>query len=117
VTDRRTEIRAADVDREFVADRLKIALNQGRLSLPEYDERLAAIYAAKTYADLDVLLADLPDTTPAERAQLVVPAGFAPAPRRGPAAYPWWAWLIAAITIIVVTGIVAGAMTTIMRVP
>jgi DUF1707 SHOCT-like domain len=115
VADRRTEIRAADIDREFVADRLKIALNQGRLSLPEYDERLAAIYAAKTYADLDVLLVDLPDTTPAERAQLVVPAGFETVQRRGLAAYPWWAWIIAAITIIVVTGIVAGALTTATR--
>ncbi len=110
MAERRTDIRAADVDRKFVAERLKVALDQGRLSLSEYDERLATIYAAKTYGDLDVVLADLPETTPAERAQLVVPAGFDLAPRRGLAAYPWWAWLIVAITIIIVTSIVTGAL-------
>jgi len=117
VAERRTDIRAADVDRQFVADRLKVAMDQGRLSLAEYDERLAQIYAAKTYGDLDAVLADLPAPTPAERAQLVVPAGFDQVhmPRRGPAAYPWWAWLIVAITIIMVTGMAMGALTTINR--
>lgn len=67
-------MRAADTDREAVADRLRAALNEGRLDLHEYDERLQRAYAAKTYADLNGLLTDLPATVPAGQAQ-VVPVG------------------------------------------
>jgi hypothetical protein len=70
VVERRDELRAADVDRQFVADRLKSALDEGRLSLHEYDSRLQDTYAARTYGDLDKLLADLPTV---ERSQLVPP--------------------------------------------
>jgi hypothetical protein len=56
----REEMRAADSDRQAVADRLKVALDEGRIDLHEYDERLQRAYAAKTYGDLDPLLADLP---------------------------------------------------------
>jgi Domain of unknown function (DUF1707) len=56
----RDEMRAADADRQVVADRLRVALDEGRLDLHEYDERLSRAYAAKTYGDLDRLLADLP---------------------------------------------------------
>jgi hypothetical protein len=54
------ELRAGDADRTRVADRLRIALDEGRLNLHEYDDRLRDAYAAKTYAELDRLLADLP---------------------------------------------------------
>lgn len=70
-------MRAGDADREAVAERLRAALNEGRLDLHEYDERLRRAYAAKTYADLDGLLSDLPGVAPASRSQ-VVPAGQAP---------------------------------------
>ncbi|HEU4348389.1 MAG TPA: DUF1707 domain-containing protein [Actinoplanes sp.] len=53
-------MRAADADRQKVADRLQAALDEGRLSLHEYDERVKAAYAARTYADLLGLLTDLP---------------------------------------------------------
>ena len=55
-----TQMRAADADRERVAERLRAALEEGRLDLHEYDERLQGAYAAKTYGDLDALLTDLP---------------------------------------------------------
>ena len=42
VAERREELRAADSDRQFVAERLQAALNEGRLNLSEYDERLRA---------------------------------------------------------------------------
>ncbi|NJC70156.1 DUF1707 domain-containing protein [Planosporangium thailandense] len=71
--DRREDLRAADVDRQFVAERLKAALDEGRLSLHEYDDRLREAYAARTYGDLDRLLVDLPPVQPAQRSQ-VVPA-------------------------------------------
>ncbi|MEV4705972.1 DUF1707 domain-containing protein [Actinoplanes sp. NPDC049316] len=60
---RRTEVetlRAADADRHQIAEQLKSALDEGRLSLAEYDERVRDAYAARTYADLLVLVADLP---------------------------------------------------------
>lgn len=69
----RDEMRAADADRQAVANELKAALEEGRLDLHEYDERLQRAYAAKTYGDLQPLLSDLPS------AALPVPA-----PRRPP---------------------------------
>ena len=52
--------RAADADREAVAERLRIAAGEGRIDLAELDERLDRAYAAKTYGQLRVLVADLP---------------------------------------------------------
>jgi uncharacterized protein DUF1707 len=66
----RDGMRAGDADRQAVADKLRSALDEGRLDLGEYDERLQKAYGAKTYADLDGLLADLPGTVPPSRAQL-----------------------------------------------
>jgi hypothetical protein len=54
------QLRAADTDREAVAAVLGRALSDGRLTVDEYEERLAKAYAARTYADLDPLTADLP---------------------------------------------------------
>jgi hypothetical protein len=53
-------MRAADADRQQIADRLKGALDEGRLSLHEYDDRIRDTYAARTYAELLVLVEDLP---------------------------------------------------------
>src|SRR5258708_6758814 len=53
-------LRAADDDRQWVAERLRAALDQGRLRLAEYDERLRLAYQAQTYAELNLLLDDLP---------------------------------------------------------
>lgn len=80
----REEMRAGDSDRQAVADKLKLALDEGRLDLAEYDERLQKAYAAKTYGDLDGLLDDLPATSVTPRAA-TAPASAAaspPEPRR-----------------------------------
>jgi hypothetical protein len=53
-------MRAADADRQQIADRLRAALDEGRLSLAEFDERVGQAYAARTYADLLPLMEDLP---------------------------------------------------------
>src|SRR5690348_94593 len=53
-------LRAADEDRQWVAERLRAALDQGRLRLAEYDDRLRLAYQAQTYAELNLLLDDLP---------------------------------------------------------
>jgi hypothetical protein len=73
----REDMRAGDGDRKQVADQLKTALDEGRLDLSEYDERIQRTYAAKTYADLDGLLDDLPGTVPVQHSQ-VQPAAPAP---------------------------------------
>lgn len=53
-------MRASDADRERIADILRASAGEGRLSLSELDERLAWVYEARTYADLEPLISDLP---------------------------------------------------------
>jgi hypothetical protein len=82
----REEMRAGDADRQGVVDRLKKALDEGRLDLDEYDERLQKAYAAKTYGDLDGLLDDLPGAVPPQRSQ--VAAYHPPQPATPPVPEP-----------------------------
>ncbi|WP_447004346.1 DUF1707 SHOCT-like domain-containing protein [Saccharothrix isguenensis] len=58
------QMRASDDDREKVAKVLQQAHGEGRLDLHELDERLSALYAAKTYGELVPLTADLGVPTP-----------------------------------------------------
>jgi hypothetical protein len=53
-------LRVSDADRHKVAEILRQAAGEGRLDLDELDERLESAYAAKTYADLIPITADLP---------------------------------------------------------
>ena len=53
-------IRASDVDREAVVAILREAYTAGRLTLDEFDERVAVAYAGKTWGDLRGLTTDLP---------------------------------------------------------
>ncbi len=68
-------MRAADADRERVADVLREAVAQGRISFDELDERLDQAYAAKTYADLEVITRDLPASGAAAPAA-ATPGGY-----------------------------------------
>ncbi len=119
-------LRAADTDREAVATALGQHMASGRLTVAEYEERLAQAYAAKTYGDLDALTADLPapaaagNSRPvdAEQAPALPPPGTAvcgPAryqavpPLTGPwgwhgrgAEHSWRAWLATSATVLVV---------------
>lgn len=56
-----SELRAADVDREAVADILRAQCAAGRLDVSELEERLAAALDARTLGELDRLLADFPE--------------------------------------------------------
>jgi hypothetical protein len=71
-------MRASDDDRQQVVDRLRTALEQGRLKMEEFTERVGLAYQAVTYGDLAKLHADLPAADPE--------AGPRPAP--APAASP-----------------------------
>jgi Domain of unknown function (DUF1707) len=54
-------LRTSDQEREQVATILRAAMTEGRLTLEEGEERLAAVYAAKYRDELGPLTADLPD--------------------------------------------------------
>jgi hypothetical protein len=56
----RREMRISDAERDGVAAILRDAAGEGRLDLEELDERLTAVYAAKTYGDLEPITRDLP---------------------------------------------------------
>lgn len=58
----RNRLRVSDAERDQVAEVLREAAAEGRITLDELDERLDATYAAKTYADLEPLTGDLPGT-------------------------------------------------------
>lgn len=53
-------LRASHADRERVIDVLKAAFVQGRLAKDEFDRRVGRVLASRTYADLNVLIADMP---------------------------------------------------------
>jgi Domain of unknown function (DUF1707)/Cell wall-active antibiotics response 4TMS YvqF len=54
------DLRASDIDRDRVADVLREALVQGRLTVAEHAERIDAVYRAKTVGELEPLTRDLP---------------------------------------------------------
>jgi hypothetical protein len=53
-------MRASHTDRERAVDVLKAGFAEGRLSKEEYDARLTRLAHARTYADLHLLVSDLP---------------------------------------------------------
>jgi hypothetical protein len=65
------QVRASDQEREAVLERVQQAFAEGRLDDAEFDERMRSALSARTHADLDALLGDLPSAGPA----VVKPAG------------------------------------------
>src|SRR5437763_13233222 len=53
-------VRVGDADREAVAAQLREHYADGRLTLEELNERLDQAFAAKTKADLNIVMRDLP---------------------------------------------------------
>src|SRR5579884_4308306 len=60
-------LRAADADRERIAERLRKAHAEGRLDVTEFQERLDRCYDAKTVGQLAELVRDLPRQEEDER--------------------------------------------------
>jgi hypothetical protein len=56
------QMRVSDAEREATATELREHYAAGRLTLEELNERLDKAFAAKTRADLNALMADLPST-------------------------------------------------------
>jgi Domain of unknown function (DUF1707) len=63
----RGQLRAGHADREEAIDTLKAAFVDGQLTKDELDARAGQALAARTYADLAALTADIPPRPPAAR--------------------------------------------------
>ncbi|WP_159104487.1 DUF1707 domain-containing protein [Plantactinospora sp. BB1] len=61
----RREVRLSDAEREAVVSRLSAAVAEGRLTLPEFEERVDAVLRARTDTEVQPYVADLPDVAPA----------------------------------------------------
>ena len=69
-----SRIRISDADRDRAASVLSDALAEGRLTVEEHSERLDAVYAAKTRADIVPVVSDLPGAAAALSASPGLPA-------------------------------------------
>lgn len=65
--DKSLRMRASDSERQQVVEVLKMALDDGRLKMDEYVERMEKAYEATTVGDLALLHDDLPLTLPPAR--------------------------------------------------
>ena len=109
-------MRASDCDRQQVVEQLGGALEDGRLTMEEYVNRMEAAYQAATYGDLAPLCADLPASNPVTagpQTAATVPAAVVS--RAGylaglPAVLKvlWTIWLIAVSVNVVVWALVSG---------
>jgi hypothetical protein len=90
MNDRDDRLRASDADRERVVARLRDHFAEGRLTRDELDERITAALNAKTFGDLRVIMADLPEPAPASTAARTLPRAAAGPVfvRRGPRLLP-----------------------------
>lgn len=79
--------RIADTDREQTAERLRVAVGEGRLDLAAYDERIQRVYGAVTRSELDGTVADLRVAAPAAH----------PVVDRDPA---WRSWLAVSVLLL-----------------
>lgn len=107
-------MRASDHDRQEVVDRLRGAMQDGRLQMDEFVDRMGQAYQALTYGELAPLYADLP--TAGSKRQAAPPAPAAPdcGPWRGVlASLPttlkvlWTIWLAIVSINVVVWGLVS----------
>jgi Flp pilus assembly protein TadB len=93
---RRATLRASDADREAIAERLRKATIEGRLVAEELEDRLEAAFAARTYGQLDAVVADLPLPRSSQRRR--------PAPRNAGIAH----WVLPAVALFIVFPIVVA---------
>ena len=111
-------MRASDRDRQQVVDRLRSSLEDGRLTMEEYVDRMEVAYQAATYGDLAPLCADLPASSPVIAGPATAAAGTAPPAVFARAGYLaglpavlkvlWTIWLAAVSVNVVVWALVSG---------
>jgi uncharacterized membrane protein YdbT with pleckstrin-like domain len=101
----RSALRASDADREHVAERLRQAAAEGRLFAEELEQRLGAALRARTYGELDEVVADLP------RSAAMTPRSRSAVPFARPllgVAFAVVALAVIAAAVLVVTGVLAA---------
>ena len=110
-------MRASDDDRQQIVDRLRAALEEGRLKMEEFTDRIGLAYQAVTYGDLAKLHADLPSANPRAQPRAAPAPTTQPAEagRRGafadlpaPLKVLWTTWLAAVSINLVVWVLVVG---------
>jgi hypothetical protein len=118
--DDRLKMRASDADRQDVVERLRAALDEGRLKMDEYLDRMGLASEAVTYGDLAPLYADLPESGSVAPREPAAPPAPVPAPppspirRTGFAGLPtplkvlWTIWGAAVLVNIVVWGLASA---------
>ncbi|HUK70813.1 MAG TPA: DUF1707 domain-containing protein [Streptosporangiaceae bacterium] len=115
--DDRQKMRASDGDREEVVERLRAALEDGRLKTDEYLNRMGLAYEAVTYGDLAPLYSDLPESGSMAKREATAPAAM-PQPVIAPSGVftglpaalrvLWTIWLTAVSINVVVWVLVSG---------
>jgi hypothetical protein len=106
----RSRLRASHADREQVVDTLKDAFVQGRLTKDEFDSRVGHALAARTYADLATLNADLPAMPPAARPSRKPVPPRKPVPARPADTTVKNGARVIAVTTVITGGVWAGAL-------
>jgi hypothetical protein len=96
IVGRDPNLRAADADRERIAERLRQSHAEGRLDMAEFQERLECCYESKTFGQLDALVKDLPRQSELDE-------------RRSVASVRPWQWLLAPLAPILIALIVVSA--------
>ncbi|MBF6202936.1 DUF1707 domain-containing protein [Streptomyces gardneri] len=104
-----TGIRASNAERDAVVRLLGRHMADGRIELPEYDQRVAQVYATTDRDDLRSVLSDLPEL-----------GKDAAAPASAPPRIPIWqrieggTWLAVSVLVLVIWGAISlgvGAFT------
>lgn len=101
--------RASHADREAVVAQLHDAVEAGLLDLPEFDERVRAVYAARLRDELTRVVADLPSPSPSPVAPLTSLPPAPPvdlSPRKPPSRAGMAAAVLAAIGMVPMVGVV-----------
>ena len=115
--DDRQKMRASNHDRQEVVDRLRGAVEDGRLKMDEFDDRVGLAYKAVTYGDLAPLHADLPAVGSKTEREAAPPALAPPACVRWQDVFAdlpttlkvlWTIWLTAMSINVVVWALVSG---------
>jgi len=110
-------VRASDSDRQAVVDRLRRAMNEGRLGLMEWDERVARAYRSVTYDELAEVAADLPAEPAQQPARPAKPVAGADRAAAGglirdlptPLKVLWTIWLTVVLINVVIWALVSAA--------
>jgi hypothetical protein len=112
------KMRASDRDRQQAVDRLRGAVEDGRLTMDEYVDRMEAACQAATYGDLVPLCADLPAPAPVVAGPATAAGAAAPPAAFSRAGYLaglpavlkvlWIKWLAVVAVNVVVWALVSG---------